>query len=189
MNMRSYTHIIIYIYIHISLCTFMDTNYYICTYDYVHLYPQIILYICIRMSCMRASCSFTYTYHAVHLYEHIITYIYVYTSSRTFIYTYHFVHLYTPIIMYTHTTYIARNLVFRGHISKISKSFFDISERYRKTSEVYYTNVSRCIGYLKLQVSFRKRATNYRALMRKMTNKDKAPYVSSPPCTCVPPLC
>jgi len=33
-----------------------------------------------------------------------------------------------------------------------------------------------------LQVIFRKRATNYRALLRKMTCKDKASYGSSPPC-------
>jgi len=34
-----------------------------------------------------------------------------------------------------------------------------------------------------LQVIFRKRATNYRALLRKMTYKDKASYDSTPPCT------
>jgi hypothetical protein len=38
----------------------------------------------------------------------------------------------------------------------------------------------RPIGCLKLQVIFRKRATNYRALLRKMTCKDKASYESSP---------
>ena len=32
-------------------------------------------------------------------------------------------------------------------------------------------------------ITFRKRATNYRALLRKMTYKDKASYESSPPCT------
>jgi len=40
----------------------------------------------------------------------------------------------------------------------------------------------RPIGCLKLQVIFRKRATNSRALWRKMTSKDKASYGSSPPC-------
>jgi len=35
----------------------------------------------------------------------------------------------------------------------------------------------------KLQVIWRKRATKYRALSRKMTYKDKASYESSPPCT------
>jgi len=40
----------------------------------------------------------------------------------------------------------------------------------------------RLIGYLKLQVIFRKRATKYRALLRKITCKDKASYDSTPPC-------
>jgi len=35
------------------------------------------------------------------------------------------------------------------------------------------TGWRRCIGCLKLQVFFRKRATNHRALSRKMTSKDK----------------
>ena len=38
------------------------------------------------------------------------------------------------------------------------------------------------IGCLKLQIIFRKRATKYRAVLRKMTYKDKASYASSPPC-------
>ena len=41
----------------------------------------------------------------------------------------------------------------------------------------------RPIGCLKLQVTFRKRATKYRALVRKMTYKDRASYGSSPHCT------
>jgi len=49
----------------------------------------------------------------------------------------------------------------------------------------------RCIGCLKLQVSFRlklqvsfhQRATYHRALLRKMTYKDKASYDATPPCT------
>jgi len=40
----------------------------------------------------------------------------------------------------------------------------------------------RPMGCYKLQVIFRKRATNYRALLRKMTCKDKASYGFSPPC-------
>ena len=44
------------------------------------------------------------------------------------------------------------------------------------------TGWQRSIGCLKLQVTFRKRATNYRALLRKMTCKDKASYDSTPPC-------
>jgi len=38
------------------------------------------------------------------------------------------------------------------------------------------------IGCLKLQVNLHKRATNYRALVQKMTYEDKASYDSTPPC-------
>jgi len=47
------------------------------------------------------------------------------------------------------------------------------------------TGWRRLIGCLKVQVIFRKLATNYKALLRKMTYKDKASYGSSPPCMCV----
>jgi len=43
------------------------------------------------------------------------------------------------------------------------------------------TGWRRLRGCLKLQVIFRKRATNYRALLRKMTYEDKASYDSTPP--------
>jgi len=45
------------------------------------------------------------------------------------------------------------------------------------------TGWQRSIGCLKLQVIFRIRATNYRALLRKMTYKDMVFYDSTPPCT------
>ena len=41
---------------------------------------------------------------------------------------------------------------------------------------------SRPLGCLKLKVIFRQKATNYRALLRKMTHKDKASYGFLPPC-------
>jgi len=46
-----------------------------------------------------------------------------------------------------------------------------------------FTGWRRPLGCLKLQVIFRKRAANYRALLREMTYKDKTPYASLPPCT------
>ena len=44
------------------------------------------------------------------------------------------------------------------------------------------TGWRRLIGCLKLQVSFRKRATNHRALLRKMAYEEKASYDPMPPC-------
>jgi len=59
----------------------------------------------------------------------------------------------------------------------------NVCERDRKgESQQLNTGWRRPRGCLKLQFIFRKRATNYRALMRKMTYKDKASYGSSPPC-------
>jgi len=45
------------------------------------------------------------------------------------------------------------------------------------------TGWRRPIGCLKLQVIFRNRATNHRAILRKTTCKAKASYDSTPPCT------
>jgi len=45
------------------------------------------------------------------------------------------------------------------------------------------TGCRRCIGCLKLQDFFRKRAMNCRALLRKVTYKGKASYASLQPCT------
>jgi len=50
---------------------------------------------------------------------------------------------------------------------------------------VVSTGWRRPIRCLKLQVIFRKRATNYRALLRKMTCKNKASYGFAPPCTSI----
>jgi len=47
------------------------------------------------------------------------------------------------------------------------------------------TRWRRPIQCLDLLIIFRKWATNYRALLRKMTCKDKASYGSSPPCTII----
>ena len=47
---------------------------------------------------------------------------------------------------------------------------------------IHCTGWRRLIGSLKLQILFHKRATKYRALLRKLTYKDKGSYESSPPC-------
>ena len=44
------------------------------------------------------------------------------------------------------------------------------------------TGWRRLKGSPKLQINFHKRAIKYRSLLRKMTNKDKGSYESSPPC-------
>jgi len=62
-------------------------------------------------------------------------------------------------------------------------------DRHRENTRVRKSDTGwqKPIGCLKLQVSFHKKATDYRALLQKMTYKDKASYRSSPPCkkTCM----
>ena len=70
---------------------------------------------------------------------------------------------------------------------KIYRNIHSICMRQYLKYDVHDTGWRRTIGCLKLQVIFRKRTTNYRALLRKMTHKDKASYESSPPCTSYTP--
>ena len=55
------------------------------------------------------------------------------------------------------------------------------SSTYRENVYRVHTGWRRLIGCLKLQVIFRKRATNYGALLRKMTYQDKTSYGAQHP--------
>jgi len=73
-------------------------------------------------------------------------------------------------------------LIFTGHFSQkssmLSGSFAENDPQF-----TFSTGWQRPTGCLKLQVILRRRAINDRALLRKMTFKDKASYGSSPPFT------
>jgi len=81
-------------------------------------------------------------------------------------------YLYTPSISGTYS------YVWRGWFVIVTwiVQICDVTPTYH----VQITVWRRPIGCLKLQVVFRKRATNYRALMRKITYKDKASYDATP---------
>ena len=94
-------------------------------------------------------------------------------------------HIHTCKHLFTHTTYVQKYVDL--HTPHHTYSYILCL----RTPNIYmranmHANVgTRCrrhIGCLMLQVNFRKRATNYRALLRKMTYKDKAFCGSSPPC-------
>ena len=53
----------------------------------------------------------------------------------------------------------------------------------RDLIRAFETGWPRPIGCLELEVIFRKTATKYRALLRKMTYEDKASYASTQPCS------
>ena len=67
--------------------------------------------------------------------------------------------------------------------SFITSSWIQSSRRSRISRCVDRTGWRRLIGCLKLQVIFRKRVTNYRALLQKMTYEDTASYDFTPPCS------
>ena len=85
-----------------------------------------------------------------------------------YIHIYKYIHKYmryAPHIIYT-----------CAYIKVMNKVSARVNER------VFHTGWRRPIGCLKLQVIFRKRATNSRALLRKMTKKNNESYGSSSPC-------
>ena len=101
---------------------------------------------------------YIYIYICIHVYVAFI----LGTVDRDSMYIYVCVHIYT---------YIAFILV---TVARHSGSPY---------TPTYDTGWRECIGCLKLQVCFRKRATNFRGLDPKMTYKDKASYVVTPPCS------
>jgi len=73
-----------------------------------------------------------------------------------------------------------------GHVTRMISGVIKIIHIFCKNmneSATPSTGWHRLIECLKLQVIFCKRATNYRALLRKMTYQDEPSYASSPPCT------
>jgi len=69
------------------------------------------------------------------------------------------------------------------HCNTLQHTSWGIIHTMHKEIHRCITGWRRSIGCLKLQVSFRRRASNYRALLRKMNYKDKTPYGSLPTCT------
>ena len=100
--------------------------------------------------------------------------------------------------LYCHLTYFLSSFwalvvfQFLSSVVILYVSFIVILHEYPKFSEFTVSDVHsahfrdtgwrRSIGCLKLQVSLRKRATNYRALLQKITYKGKASYACLPPC-------
>ena len=168
--MYIHIHIYTYIYIYLNLCIYIYWYIYIYVYIYIYIHTYTHIYICI----------YIYIYH----------YIYVYISTFVCIHICIYVRTCNIYISYT---YINKNADTDTDtsIDAVCDTGTDIytelersqASTQRTTLREVYTGWRRRIGCLKLQVIFCKRATNYRALVRKMTNNDMASYASSPPCT------
>jgi len=86
-----------------------------------------------------------------------------------------------------HTEHTCTNMCDVTHVRIISHDEWVLSHVWMIRVSQWLRHITRSgwqrpIGSLKLHVIFRRRATNYRALLRKMTNQDKASYGSLPPC-------
>ena len=114
--------------------------------------------------------TYMHTSHAIHICIHTCMYKYVYVYISWFVYVYilscRFLSAKVPLII----------------LQKIN--YKDISTYIYISHAACVTGRQRCIGFLMVQVSFRKKATNYRARLQEMTCKDKASYTCSPPCSC-----
>ena len=75
------------------------------------------------------------------------------------------------------------------YVYHIQRQRYSHTHRYQMMyTKVFHKNIlctgwRRLIGSPTLHIIFHKRATKYRALLLKMTYKDKGSYESSPPCT------
>jgi len=133
-------------------------------YIHIHVYIYISIYTC-AVVCLSDS-EAAWEESLSHIYVCIHTHIYIYTCANIYIYTF----------LDTCSGLFVR--LWSLHEGKVSRTYMYV---YMQIHICMYAGWQWPIGCLKLQVIFRKRATN-QALLRKMTYKDKGSYGSSPPC-------
>ena len=85
--------------------------------------------------------------------------------------------------IYQLATWLRKRQASRPRSPQMSANTYANVHTYESVEWGTRTGWRRLIGSPKLQIIFHKRATKYRALLRKMTYKDKGSYESSPPCS------
>ena len=125
----------------------------------VHIHMYIHMYVCVWRSCGHPA--------PMNLYIHTSTpYIYIY--------------IHVCVHTYAYTCVCTRFAIMQPSL-EVSSLFCQVVSLL-SPNVLQSTGWRRCIRCLQLHVSFHKRATNFRAFLRKMTHKDKASYASAPPC-------
>jgi len=124
---------------------------------------------CIHVAYMLHACCIHVAY-MLHTRLRQVACTYVYIPICIYIYTYMYIYVYVCVCACTYHIYIYMCIYVYVYV-------------YIARTMECDTGWRRLIGYLKLQVFFRKRATNYRSLLRKTTYNDKASCDSTPPCT------
>jgi len=114
-----------------------------------------------------------------------------FTSHVAQIYMSYHTHIYTSVLSHTCIHELCHTYIYMSHVTRCiydsCNTYIYISEEPQTKSRAQWTLYlpwRRHKECLKLQVIFRRRATNHRALLWKMTCRDKASCESSPLCTC-----
>ena len=130
-------------------------------YKYIYIYKYKYLY------------TYIYTYIFIYMYVYVCIYICTYVNAYVYMYTYICVCVYVYTCTYMHVYIHARIYTYT-----YTHMYLCSCAQVRHTG---HTGWQRPIECLQLQVIIRKRATNCRALLWKMTYKDKASYDFTPP--------
>jgi len=152
----------------VALYIFIYSHVYTYTYTYTHTHFVVcllaicVLWVDLRWRARDYSLEFRAAFVTCPFALYIYKYVYMYTYVHTHIYIYIYISWYASLL---------------------SVSYVSIYVLSLRCQDVQISYVP--IGCLKSQVVFRKRATNHRAHLRKMTYKDKASYESSHPWICV----
>ena len=107
-------------------------------------------------------------------------YTYMHTCIRMCVYTHTHTYMLGAAALSHLTSLTSRRVTCEWVTSQVDESCHIDESCHVSTGSTGWQRLVEC---LKLQVIFRKRATNYRSLLRKMTCEDKASYGSSPPCS------
>jgi len=134
--------------------------------------------------------SFIYVCDIAH--SHVNSYLYLIWLVYSHMSIHMWIHIYSCVVVYSHlNSYLYIYIWYDSCIHMWVFTCQHISTRVYSCIHIWihiYTWYDSCTGWrrpircLISWITFRKLATNYRALLRKMTYKDKASYESSPPC-------
>jgi len=131
-----------------------------CIYIYVYIHIYVYIYIYMYIYLYKYIYIYIYLYICIYIYISMYIYIHIHMCVSLEICTYKFVHLCNNIYVYTY----AHKFIVYTHIN------IGVSKNARISIQI----VLESYVVDKMQVIFRKRATNYRALLRKETCTDKA---------------
>jgi len=150
----------------------------------IHIYTCIM---CLRITCYVCESLGMYPYISTHvlcacaslaMYQYICAHV---PCARASLAMYLFIRAHVPCVWVTLAIY--QYMCIHVLCACASLAMYQHMCAHVPCAQVTLaTGWRRLIGSPKLQIIFHKRATKYRALLRKMTHKDKGSYESSPPC-------